>query len=132
MGAADQTGRFQLRQRLRAPLFPLDFQLSRPLPEELPEERQGLGHGHRYLLDEAGQVDVPFRQARTLVGAQGDVHLEQTRVGAAGSTASACEQRSPQLGGSAAPRAPDAGALPVAPHRRCTVPMKYGPPPARL
>lgn len=46
-----------------------------PFPEEFNEARQGLGHGHGYLFDEAGQVYVPFRQACTLMGAQGDVDL---------------------------------------------------------
>lgn len=47
-----------------------------PSPEELTEG-QGLRHGHCYLLDEAGQVYVPFWKARTLVSAQGDVDLKQ-------------------------------------------------------
>lgn len=44
-------------------------------PEEFKAERLGLCHGHSYLFDEAGQVYVPFRKARTLVGAQGDMDL---------------------------------------------------------
>lgn len=31
------------------------------------------------MFDEAGQVYVPFRQASTLMGAQGDVDLKQSR-----------------------------------------------------
>lgn len=52
---------------------------SPPSPEELTEEGQGLGHGHGYLFDEAGQVYVPFRKAGTLMGAQRDVDLEQNQ-----------------------------------------------------
>lgn len=46
-----------------------------PFPEEFKEEWLGLGHGHGYLLNEAGQVYVPLRKACTFVGAQGDVDL---------------------------------------------------------
>lgn len=39
------------------PGFPVQ---SPPSPEAFREEGRGLGHGHRYLFDEAGQVYVPF------------------------------------------------------------------------
>lgn len=53
-------------------------QYPHPSLEEL-REGQGLCHGHCYLLDEAGQVYVPFWKARTLVSAQGDVDLKQNQ-----------------------------------------------------
>lgn len=66
-----------------------------PFPEEFHEARQGLGHGLGYLFDEAGQVYVPFRQACTLMGAQGDVDLKQSqRLGPADSTDFTEEQES--------------------------------------
>jgi hypothetical protein len=45
---------------------------------------QGLCHGHCYLFNEAGQVYVSFLKARTLMGAQGDVDLEQNQKFRAG------------------------------------------------